>query len=105
MANNDVRRVGGWLPADQEDLEAWLAGHRERVAAKGEQVPLHPVIVEFQELIDTDPVVRMYVSEMIAQVPRSRQLPQAAPAQRAAAAAADQRGADDGAGVRRARRW
>jgi phosphatidylserine decarboxylase len=72
MADNDVRRQGGWLPADQDDLEAWLAGHAKRVAAKGGQVPLHPVIAEFQELIDTDPVVRMYVSEMIAQVPRSR---------------------------------
>lgn len=26
----DVRRQGGWLPDSQEDLEAWLAGHRER---------------------------------------------------------------------------
>ena len=58
---------------DQDDLEAWLTGHRERVAAKGEQVPLHPVLAEFQALIDSDPVVRMYLSEMIAQVPRNRQ--------------------------------
>ena len=28
-----------------------------------------PVLTEFQELIDTDPVVRMYVEQMIAQVP------------------------------------
>ena len=69
----DARRQGGWLPGNQDDLEAWLAGHRERVAAKGDQVPLHPVLAEFQALIDTDPVVRMYVSEMIAQVPRNRQ--------------------------------
>jgi hypothetical protein len=38
--------------------ESWLAGHRERVEARGEQAVLHPVLVEFQELIDTDPVVR-----------------------------------------------
>ena len=69
----DVRRQGGWLPDNQDDLEAWLAGHRERVAAKGEQVPLHPVLAEFQALIDSDPVVRMYVDEMIDQVPRNRQ--------------------------------
>jgi phosphatidylserine decarboxylase len=69
----DVRRQGGWLPDNQDDLEAWLAGHRERVAAKGGQVPLHPVLAEFQALIDSDPVVRMYVHEMIAQVPRNRQ--------------------------------
>jgi phosphatidylserine decarboxylase len=73
MADHDVRRQGGWLPEDQDDLEAWLAGHAKRVAAKGEQAPLHPVIAEFQALIDSDPVVRMYVSEMIAQVPRGRE--------------------------------
>jgi phosphatidylserine decarboxylase len=71
-AVTDVRRLGGWLPGDQDDLEAWLAGHRERTEAKGEQAPLHPVIAEFKELIDRDPVIRMYLNEMIAQVPRGR---------------------------------
>lgn len=65
----DVRRRAGWLPADQDDLEAWIAGHRERVEARGEGVDLHPVIREFQRLIDSDPVIRMYVEQMIAQVP------------------------------------
>ena len=69
----DVRRQGGWLPGSQDALEEWLAGHRERVAAKGEHVPLHPVLAEFQALIDSDPVVRMYVNEMIAQVPQAKQ--------------------------------
>jgi phosphatidylserine decarboxylase len=68
----DVRRHAGWLPDDQDDLEAWLADHWERVEAKGEHVVLHPVLFEFQELIDTDPVMRMYVNEMIAQVPSSK---------------------------------
>ena len=68
----DVRRRAGWLPDDQEDLEAWLAGHRERVEAKGEQAVLHPVLIEFQELIDSDPVVRMYLNQMIAQVPSTK---------------------------------
>jgi phosphatidylserine decarboxylase len=72
-AGGDVRRQGGWLPSSQDDLEAWLAGHRERVAARDGQVRLHPVIAEFQALIDSDPVVRMYLNEMIAQVPRNRQ--------------------------------
>ena len=31
----DVRRRAGWLPDDQDDLESWLAGHRERVEARG----------------------------------------------------------------------
>lgn len=68
----DVRRQAGWLPADQDDLESWLAGHRQRSEARGEQVRLHPVLVEFQELIDHDPVVRLYLHQMIAQVPASK---------------------------------
>ena len=68
----DVCRQAGWLPDDQNDLESWLAGHRERVEVRREQVVLHPVLVEFQELIDTDPVVRMYIDQMIAQVPHSK---------------------------------
>ena len=68
----DVRRRAGWLPEDLDDLEAWLAGHRERVEARGEQVVLHPVLAEFQELMDTDPVVRMYINQMIAQVPKAK---------------------------------
>jgi phosphatidylserine decarboxylase len=60
------------LPDEQDDLESWLAGHRKRVEARGEQVVLHPVLTEFRELIDTDPVVRMYVNQMVAQVPRTK---------------------------------
>jgi hypothetical protein len=68
----DVRRRAGWLPEDQDDLESWLAGHRERVEARGGQVKLHPVLTEFQELIDTNPVVRMHINQMIAQVPGAK---------------------------------
>lgn len=68
----DVRRRAGWLPGSQEALEAWLAGHREGVEAKGGHVPLRPAVSEFQTLIDTDPVVRMYVERMIAEVPQNR---------------------------------
>ena len=68
----DVRRRAGWLPEGQADLEAWLDGHRRRVEERGEQTALHPVISEFEELIDRDPVVRMCVSQMIAQVPASK---------------------------------
>ncbi len=68
----DVRRRAGWLPEDQDDLEAWLAGHSERVEARGEQVVLHPVLTAFQELMGTDPVVRMYMNQMIAQVPSTK---------------------------------
>jgi phosphatidylserine decarboxylase len=67
----DVKRRAGWLP-DQDALESWLTGHRERVEAKGEQVVLHPVVTEFRELLEREPVLRMYVERMIAEVPRSR---------------------------------
>jgi len=66
-----ISRPGGWLP-EQDELEDWLAGHRERVEARPEDLPLHPVIVEFQELIASDPVVRLYMTEMIEQVPKSK---------------------------------
>src|ERR1700761_540095 len=68
----DVRRRAGWLPESQDALESWLDGHRERAEARGEQAELHPVLVEFRELINTDPVVRMYIDQMIAQVPETK---------------------------------
>jgi len=66
----DVRRRAGWLPRDHDELDSWLTGHRKRVEAKGEQAALHPVLIEFQQWIDTDPVVRMYVHQMIEQMLR-----------------------------------
>jgi phosphatidylserine decarboxylase len=64
-------RVGGWLPADYAALEAWLAGLKGKVDRVGPS-ELHPVIVEFQKLIASDPVVRMYLNQMIAEVPRRK---------------------------------
>ncbi|WAH98121.1 phosphatidylserine decarboxylase family protein [Arthrobacter sp. MMS18-M83] len=71
-SSDRVRRLGGWLPERQDDLEEWIAGHRERAEARGEDALLHPVIVEFKELIASDPVVRLYMTEMIEQVPTSK---------------------------------
>jgi len=68
----DVRRRAGWFPDGQDDLEAWLAGHAERAAARGGQAPRHRSVVAFAELIETDPVVGMYVRRMIDQVPTGR---------------------------------
>jgi len=68
----DVRRRAGWLPDGQDSLEAWLAGHRERVETKGEHVVLHPVLAEFRDLLHREPVLRMYVERMIEEVPRSK---------------------------------
>lgn len=41
--------------------------------ARGDQVVLHPVLAEFSQLMDIEPIVRMHLSEMIAQVPRGKQ--------------------------------
>ena len=41
----------------------------EEVTSKMESLELHPVIIEFQRLIDSDPIVRMYVTQMIEQIP------------------------------------
>ena len=68
----DVRRQAGWLPTSQDALEDWLAGHRQLVEAKGQDIELHPAVADFQRLIASDPVVAMYVSRMIAQVPDTR---------------------------------
>lgn len=48
--------------------------HRSPRAGGGprRQVALHPVLIEFRQLIETDPVVRMYVHQMIEQVPRTK---------------------------------
>jgi phosphatidylserine decarboxylase len=67
-----ARHVGGWLPAEQRALEAWLAGKAEQVAARGGGPPFHPVIEEFRELIDSDPIARLYLTEMIDQVPHTK---------------------------------
>lgn len=64
-------RGESWLLCDQDGLEAWLAGLVQRTEAK-RGTPLHPVIAEFRDLIDHDPVVRMYMTEMVAQVPKGK---------------------------------
>jgi phosphatidylserine decarboxylase len=68
----DVRSQAGWFPEAQEDLESWLEGHRQRVQARGDEITLHPAVTEFKALIERDAVVRLYVNEMIAQVPAGK---------------------------------
>jgi phosphatidylserine decarboxylase len=70
-AHTGVARLGGWLPSDQDALESWLGDLHERVESR-EEITLHPVIEEFHDLIERDPIVRMYLSEMVRQVPRTR---------------------------------
>jgi phosphatidylserine decarboxylase len=64
-------RIGRWLP-HQDDLEDWLEGLVQEVGARADRVRYHPVIREFRDLIDDDPIVRMLVTQMIEQVPHAR---------------------------------
>jgi phosphatidylserine decarboxylase len=73
MSRLETIRKGRWLP-HQEKLEEWLEEFTNKVDAKykGKEVKLHPVIEEFRELLDHDPIVRLYVTQMVEQVPHRR---------------------------------
>ena len=60
-------RRGHWLPSDRKHLNAWLANTTE--VAERKTAPFHSAIQEFQELIETDPVMLMYFTQMFEQQP------------------------------------
>jgi phosphatidylserine decarboxylase len=62
-------RAGHWLPEDPDVLLDWL--HNFKTAAAAEAAPRHPVIQAFADLIARDPIVRMYFTRMIDEVPKS----------------------------------
>lgn len=62
------RRAGGWLP-DQDTLDSWLEDLTQKAMTRPKDAPLHPVMEEFRHLIDQDPIVRMYLTQMIEQAP------------------------------------
>ena len=72
QVNVDVRRTAGWLPA-QDDLESWLTRHRQQVAARREQIVLHPATARLRDLVESDPVLRMYANRMIVEAPKGKQ--------------------------------
>ena len=58
-----------WLPNEEELLVRWHGIIVEEIIKrKGEK--RHLVIQEFEQLINEDPVVRMYLTEMIEQIPK-----------------------------------
>ena len=67
-------RLGHWLPSDRKHLNAWLAPTAE--VAEKKATPFHPVILEFQELIESDPVMLMYFTQMFEQQPSFAPPPQ-----------------------------
>lgn len=60
--------LAGYLPQDVAAIGVWLDEVRER-ALEIAHTAYRPAVRELAELIERDAIVRMYVSEMIAQVP------------------------------------
>ncbi|WP_432548124.1 phosphatidylserine decarboxylase family protein [Kineococcus sp. SYSU DK004] len=67
-SSTDARRKGGWLP-DADSVQTWVEDLRQEVADAGDDAPRHPVIAEFQDLLEHDALVRMQLERMIAEVP------------------------------------
>ena len=70
--SQDVRHRAGWIPSDPARLEEWLEGHSQRVGDV-EHRELRPSVAAFGALIDSDAVVRMWVTRMIEQQPVNRE--------------------------------
>lgn len=60
-------RLGNWLPSDLGQLNHWLKSTIE--AAEQRKTPFHPVVREFCDLIESDPVMYMYFTQMFQQQP------------------------------------
>jgi phosphatidylserine decarboxylase len=67
-SRNVPYRVGEWLSSDQAFLDQWLDGMIQRTHA--EEKALHPVIADFQALIENDPEIFMLFNQMFEQVPK-----------------------------------
>jgi phosphatidylserine decarboxylase len=61
-------RVGQWLPSDQAFLARWLEAMIHKTL--NEPRPLHPVVADFRDLIESDPAIFMLFNQMFEQVPR-----------------------------------
>ncbi len=61
-------RVGEWLPSDQAFLDKWLQAMIQKTHS--EKKALHPVIADFQHLIESDADIFMLFNQMFEQVPK-----------------------------------
>ncbi len=61
-------RLGDWLPWDVSVLNRWLEANI--AAAEQSRKKTHPVIAEFRGMIESDPVMYMYFTQMFQQQPR-----------------------------------
>ena len=61
-------RVGKWLPSDEAFLAKWLEAIIQKNQAQAKA--LHPVIADFQNLIENDAEIAMLFHQMFEQVPK-----------------------------------
>src|SRR5499427_10174207 len=61
-------RVSQWLPSDHAFLACWLDAMIHKTHA--EPRPLHPVIGDFRDLIESDAAIFMLFNQMFEQVPK-----------------------------------
>jgi len=62
-----TNRVGNWLPT-KEVASLWLK--KTKKEAKKSKRSLDPVIKDFKKLIETDPIINMYFTQMFEQQPK-----------------------------------
>lgn len=63
-------RVGEWLASDQAVLDRWLGDLIADVDAH--DIPLQPVMQEFQDLIESDPEIYMFFHQMFEELPDTK---------------------------------
>ncbi|KAL5358886.1 Phophatidylserine decarboxylase-domain-containing protein [Aspergillus floccosus] len=66
-----LHRVGKWMPSSFDAHHEWLGGVIAHVDGKTSH-DLHPVLKEFQALIESNTRVYMLISAMFAEIPRNR---------------------------------
>ncbi|KAJ0418615.1 Phophatidylserine decarboxylase-domain-containing protein [Aspergillus carlsbadensis] len=64
-------KIGQWMPPTYDAHQEWLGGVIAHVDSKTAH-ELHPVLGEFQHLIETNTRVYMLVSAMFAEIPKNR---------------------------------
>jgi phosphatidylserine decarboxylase len=84
-AANDIKKVDDipynvaeWLPSDQKHIDRWINRFLQKIEdqvehahlAEMHHAQLHPVIRNFKQFIEDDPVVFMLFNQMFTQIPR-----------------------------------
>ncbi|KAL8739465.1 MAG: hypothetical protein Q9190_007735 [Brigantiaea leucoxantha] len=64
----DRHRTGHWLPSDHARVRGWVNQIQERSRSFKDK-PLEPVLQDFKDFIDNDPLVRTIATDMFHEVP------------------------------------